>query len=191
MKKTVQFASDTIFAPGREIEEFLRGSVHYVSGKYACLEASGEWLDTSLMTDTLEQLLNLKVYGTHTVGNKEEINSIHDKYVESIEAGRPLCSGLKNTLRWHRLRQEVSNEYVSYLENCAIAGLSFAKDELAHAKVLVIYQGYDHKLLGFQFLRDTGEDSEADEYMMELKKTIPKANQGVPPHTVLNQARND
>lgn len=175
LRKTVKFTLDTSFKPGRSTEKFLRRSAYYVSGKHACPKDSREWLDTSLMTDALEQLLNLRVYKTYTTRNGDEVNALYDSLAEKMEAGEPLDLGSGTPLRNHLLYKEVLNVYVAYRENGS-SQAEYDEEELAHAKALVIYQDHDGKFLGFQFLNDAHEDVEADEYIAELRRNIPTNN---------------
>lgn len=175
-KKTVKFTTDTIFKPGRDTDRFLRGSAWYVSGKYACPKESREWLDTSLMSDTLEQLLDLKVYKSYTASNQEEVYAVHDEFAEKMEAREPLGLGSGPLLRNHPFYQEVLNAYVAYRENGAGCDAGFDKNELARAKALVLYQNLNGGFAGFQFLNDTSEDVEADNYIADLSRNIPADN---------------
>ncbi|USP73694.1 hypothetical protein yc1106_00968 [Curvularia clavata] len=177
-KKTVKFTPDTIFKPGREIEQFLRGSACYVSGKYACTKGSREWLDTSLMSDTLEHLLNLKVYKTYTACDDKEIHALYDDFAEKMEARQPLGLGSGTPLRNHPHYKEVVKAYVEYRESGTNCNAGYDKEELARAKALVLYQDLDGEFLGFQFLNDACEDVEADEYIAELRRNIPVDNIG-------------
>lgn len=177
-KKTVKFTPDTIFKPGREIEQFLRGSTCYVSGKYACPKESREWLDTSLMSDTLEHLLDLKVHKNYAVCDDGEVYALYDTFAERMEAGEPLGLGTGAPLRNYPHYKEVLNAYVSSQESGAGCDAGFDKKELARAKALVIYQNHDGGFLGFQFLNDACEDIEADEYVEELRRNIPADNIG-------------
>lgn len=149
-----------------------------MSGKYACPKGGQEWLDTSLMTDTLEHLLDLRVYQTYTVCDESQVHVLYDWFDKKMEACEPLGLGTGTTLRNHRLYPEVLSVYVTYRENAADDDVGFEEEGLAHATALVIYQKQDGGLLGFQFLNDVHEDMEADEYISELRKTIPEGNQG-------------
>jgi hypothetical protein len=177
-QKTVKFTPDTSFKPGRDIEQFLRGSACCVSGKYACPKESREWLDTSLMSDTLEQLLDLKVHKTCTACDEEEVYTLYDEFAEKMESGKPLGLGSGPLLRDHPLYQEALNAYVAYRESGGGCDAGFDKQELARAKALVLYQDRDGGFLGFQFLNDVYEDVEADEYIAELRRSIPADNRG-------------
>ncbi|KAF5848612.1 hypothetical protein GGP41_009752 [Bipolaris sorokiniana] len=183
-KRRVTFAPDTVFEPGRQCNEFWRFGPLYKAGKHAHIR-SGGWLDTSFKSDTFEVMLNLKIYATYTVDSMAEFNDIHDEFVAYMDEGKPLSPGKRSTLRDHELCYEVMDEYAEYLRRCNASGSVLAKDELAEAKVLVVYQGQNRGLLGFQFLKDTWDDAEAAEYLEQLKNKIPPDNQGQSPKDIL------
>lgn len=187
-KKRVTFAADTVFEPGRRVNEFWRFGSVYKAGKHAPVMGGG-WLDTSLKSDILEMMLNLKVYATYTVDSMAEFNDIHDEFVAYMEEGKPVTPGKRSKLRDHELCLEVMDEFAEYLGRCNANGSTLARDELAQAKVLVVYQGPNGGLLGFQFLKDTWDDAEAAEYLDQLKDEIPPENQGPSPKDVLAETR--
>ncbi|EUC31023.1 hypothetical protein COCCADRAFT_38813 [Bipolaris zeicola 26-R-13] len=134
-------------------------------------------------------MLNLKVYATYTVDSMAEFNDIHDEFVAYMEEGKPVTPGKRSKLRDHELCLEVMDEFAEYLGRCNANGSTLARDELAQAKVLVVYQGPNGGLLGFQFLKDTWDDAEAAEYLDQLKDEIPPENQGPSPKDVLAETR--
>ncbi|EUC50282.1 hypothetical protein COCMIDRAFT_22158 [Bipolaris oryzae ATCC 44560] len=187
-KRRVAFAPDTAFEPGRRVNEFWRFGALYKAGKHANV-MSGGWLDTSFKSDLLEAMLNLKVYATYTVDSRTEFTDIHDEFVTYMKEGKPISPGKRSTLRDHELCLEVMDDYAEYLERCNANGSTLARDELAAAKVLVVYRGQNGGLLGFQFLKDTWDDAEAAEYLDQLKDEIPPDNQGGSSENILDEMR--
>jgi hypothetical protein len=79
-KKSVSFGPGTIFEPGRALHQWKRHSPTYRAAKYSCPPELEGWLDTSLMSNDLEQLLNLKVHALFHVRDADEVAALHNSF---------------------------------------------------------------------------------------------------------------
>ncbi|KAI4944319.1 hypothetical protein J4E86_009377 [Alternaria arbusti] len=189
-KKSVSFSPETNFEPGRATHQWKRSSATYSAGKYSCPPDVGAWLDTSLMSNELEQLLNFKVHAIFHVRNADEIDVLHNSFHAQMRAGLPLLPGSETLLRDHPLGFEVFKIYKDLTEG-GVAFSSLTGDDWTRAKGMVLYQDRRDKSVTFQFVNDAKEDQEAHEWILELQRTVPKNNVGLPKMARLMKWRDD
>ncbi|EOA82936.1 hypothetical protein ACJQWK_04332 [Exserohilum turcicum] len=183
-KKTVTFAPETKFTPGRDSNEFWRESRYYTRGEHACPEDSEGWQDTSLIGDILEQIMYLKVYGNYCVRDDEEVKRVGDILWRDPESTEPLLGDSDARLYEHPFCFEVLDEYIDFRNR-------YPNHPEAEniGKAVVIYQYPDGKFYGFEFMDDASEEAEAHDYMEALRAAIPAANTGQPRHVALRSIR--
>jgi DNA-binding ferritin-like protein (Dps family) len=187
-KKSVSFSPDTSFEPGRALQQWKRHSPTYLAAKYRCPPDLGGWLDTSLMSNDLEQLLNLKVHAIFHVRDADEIAALHNSFHAQMQACLPLLPGLETLLRDHPLLEEVLGIY-EYMTANGVTLSDVTGEDWRRAKVLILVEDQSDKSITFQFVNDAQEDLEAHEHILELRRTVPATNVGIPSTDRLRQLR--
>ncbi|KAH6872322.1 hypothetical protein BKA58DRAFT_400572 [Alternaria rosae] len=167
-----------------------RKSPTYSAGKHSCPPHVGDWLDTSLMGNELEQLLNFKVHAIFHVRDADEIDALYNSFHAQMRACQPLLPGFETRLRDHPLCEEVYKIYED-LTASGVAFSSLSREDWTRAKVLILYEDQNDKSITFQFINDTQEDLEAREHILELQRTVPANNVGIPRTARLRKWRDE
>ena len=190
-KKSVSFSLDTKFSPGREKQHFMRGSPKYLAGKHASPQGFGGWLDTSLMYDGFEQLLDLKVHATFRVRDKKEAAALQNAFHTQMNACHPLVTAPRTPilLRFHPLCEKILSIFAAIQAERYDGESDEGDEEWRVAKALIIYATHEGVFVSLQFVNDTEEERDAHRYTEELRRSIPVANVGIPPHVRLQMLR--
>jgi len=190
-KKAVSFSLDTNFSSGREKCHFMRGSPKYLAGKHASSQGFGGWLDTSLMYDDSEQLLDLKVHATFRVRDKKEAAALQNAFHMQMNACHPLVTAPRTPilLRFHPLREKILSIFAAIQAERYDGEPDEGDEDWRVAKAIIIYTTHKGMFVSLQFVNDTEEERDAHWYTEELRRNIPAANIGVPPHIQLQMLR--
>jgi hypothetical protein len=95
---------------------------------------------------------------------------------------------LKTLLRDYPLLEEVMKIY-EYMTANGVTFSSLTGEDWRRAKVLILYEDQTDKSITFQFINDAQEDLEAHEHILELRRTVPATNVGIPSTDRLRQLR--
>jgi hypothetical protein len=177
----VHFAPGTNFQLGRPTHQWKRHSPTYLAGKHNCHpDLGGEWLNTSLMFNGLEQLLDFKVHALFHVREEKESAALFKSFHQQMRAGQPLLPGPQITLGMHPLCVKVLRVYEDLIQSSGGDFSKIAGDEWRQAKVMVRFEDQSDNSVSFQFINDTREDLEAHEFILDFRRGLPAGNVGIP-----------